>query len=849
MKKYFIYLPFLAISAMAQVQQVSSSDILLGLKKLNTVGSVLYIAAHPDDENTRLLSYLAKEKNVRAAYLSLTRGDGGQNLIGKEQGDGLGLIRTNELLAARRTDGAEQMFTRANDFGYSKNPEETFTIWNKDSILADVIWAIRKFKPDVIIYRFPTTGEGGHGHHTASGILAEEAFVAAADPKKFPNQLSYYDVWQAKRIFWNTFDFGGTNTTSENQLKLDVGVYNPLIGKSYGEVAAESRTNHKSQGFGSTRNRGSQIEYFKQVIKKDSLESIFDGIDFTWNRFSGLGKIQKEIEGIIKNYSALQPELSLAALANVYKSISAITSNDKTILHYKNLKQNELKNLMLAAAGLWLEAKASEYSVTPNGKITIIAQVIKRNAANIKLNSIQFLNSDTTTNLILKQNEMFTAKHFDMVPTTAKTTNPYWLNESHNVSMFTVKDQTMIGKPTSDRLLKYIFNIEIEGLPLAIERDIVYRATDPVKGEVYRPFEVLPDVTINLSDNVFVFNETKAKKIQLAVKANKDKVNGTIDIKLPSGFNIEIMNTKFSLDKKNDEVVLDATITPTNNPSNGKLQASAIIEGLDESVFNKSIKRIEYDHIPYQFILSPSEAKIIYLDIQTRGNEIAYIPGAGDDVQACLKQIGYNVTELSDDMIAKTDLSKFTSIVTGVRAYNTNDKLQLYHAKLMDYVNQGGNLIVQYNTNNRIGPLQAKIGPYPFTISRNRVTDEKAEVRILKREHPALNYPNKITASDFDNWIQERGIYHATDLDSNYKSILSMNDPNEKADNGSLIIAKFGKGNFVYTGLAFFRELPAGVPGAYRLFTNLLSMPNQALYPMKEPAIKEPIKKTNTIKQ
>jgi hypothetical protein len=406
----------------------------------------------------------------------------------------------------------------------------------------------------------------------------------------------------------------------------------------------------------------------------------------------------------------------------------------------------------------------------------------------------------------------------------------------------------MIGKPTSDRLLKYAFNLELEGLPLMVEREIVYRSTDPVKGEVYRPFEVLPAVTINLSDNVFVFNETKAKKIQVTVKANRDKANGNIDIKLPSGFNLEIKNTKFNLEKKNDEIVLDANITPTVNPSNGKLLASAIIEGVDETILNQSIKRIEYDHIPYQFILTNAEAKVIYLDIQKQGNDIAYIPGAGDDVQACLKQIGYNVTELSDEMIAKTDLSNYTSIITGVRAYNTNDKLQLHHAKLMEYVNQGGNLIVQYNTNNRIGPVQAKIGPYPFTISRNRVTDEKAEVRILKSEHVALNYPNKITAADFDNWIHERGIYHATDLDTNYKSVLSMNDPNEKADNGSLIIAKFGKGNFVYTGLAFFRELPAGVPGAYRLFTNLLSMPNQALYPKNEPVTKEPIKKTNSIK-
>jgi len=802
----------------------NSSEILLAIKKLNTVGSVLYVAAHPDDENTRLLSYLSKEKNLRTGYISITRGDGGQNLIGKEQGEALGLIRTQELLAARRTDGAEQFFTRANDFGYSKNPEETFLIWNKDSVLSDLVLCIRKFKPDVIICRFPTSGEGGHGHHTASAILALEAFDAAADSTKFKEQLSYTKVWKSKRIFWNTFNFGSTNTTAPDQLKIDVGVFNPLLGKSYGEIAAESRSMHKSQGFGSARSRGENIEYFKLLKGETVTKDLFEGIELNWNRFPSTAKFQKMIDDILKNFVATTPEKSVPALINIFKQLQSINSKDPNITFWKEQKIKECENLILACSGIWAEAIANEYSAVPGSVISFSAQIIARQTGIVKLNGISFFNqSDTSTNLILKTNQLFTFKRKEKINEQVPYSNPYWLNESHDNGLFIVSQKQLIGKAENDASLKVYFNINIQGLDLKIERNLVYKTTDPVKGEVYRPLEILPPVTINISDKLFAFSSTKTKNINFIIKANAPEQQGRLIAEVTEGWSVQIKNPDFILKNKGDEIIIEAILTPGEKSSEGILKASISINGKN---YNKSIKRIEYDHIPYQFILSDAEAKLLNMSLNLKETDIGYIPGAGDEVMNCLTQIGYNVTVLTDEIISKEDLSKYKAIVTGIRAYNTNERLQIHYNKLMTYVQNGGNLIVQYNTNSRIGPVGSKLGPFPFTISRERVTNENAEVRFTKPQHMVLNYPNIISQKDFENWIQERGIYFASDIDKNYETVLSINDPNEKQNEGSLIIGKFGKGNFVYSGLAFFRQLPAGVPGAYRLFVNLMSLPN-----------------------
>lgn len=806
----------------AQNTSLNSSEILQGLKKLNTVGSVLYIAAHPDDENTRLLAYLANEKKVRTGYLSLTRGDGGQNLVGKEQGEALGLIRTQELLAARRIDGAEQFFTHANDFGFSKNPEETFGFWNKDSILSDVVLAIRRFKPDIIICRFPTTGEGGHGHHTASAILALEAFDAAADPGRFPEQLKQVNTWQARRIFWNTFNFGTTNTTSPDQLKVDVGLFNPLLGKSYGEISAESRSCHKSQGFGTAKQRGSNIEYFK-LLKGDSAKNdLLENINTSWSRLKGQEKIQKLLEECISKYNPSSPESSLPALIAVYKQLQGLNNANAELNYWKQQKLKEAETLLLACAGLWLEATAAHYSGIPGQDVNFTVQLLGRNKCDVKLNRVSYLQSDTTMSLALKTNELYTFKRKEKLSSSLPYSNPYWLNEEHDIGIYKVSNPTLIGTPENSPAAKVVFELTLQDLPLKIERPVVYKSTDPVKGEVYRPFEVLPPATVNIPEKVFVFTDANPKSISLVVKANMANVSGTLSLKGSEGWNISVKNPEFKLVNRGDEALIEATFSAGKAAKSGTFSASL---NIDNSTYTKSIKRIEYDHIPYQFILGDAEAGLVNIDLKKAGTNIGYIPGAGDEIPACLKQVGYSVTTLTDELLAHEDLSKYNAIVSGVRAYNTNERLQVHYNKLMDYVKNGGNLIVQYNTNNRIGPVVAKIGPYPFTISRDRVTDEKAEVKFLNEKHPALNFPNKITRQDFEGWIQERGIYFATDLDKQYETIFSMADPNEKASEGSLITAKYGKGNFVYTGLVFFRELPAGVPGAYRLFVNLLSLP------------------------
>jgi len=815
-----------SLPAKAQyIPQPGAAEILQSLKKLNTVGSVLYVAAHPDDENTRLLAYMAREKNLRTGYISITRGDGGQNLVGKEQGDGLGLIRTQELLAARRTDGAEQFFTRANDFGYSKNPEETFDFWNRDTVLGDMVWVIRNFRPDLIICRFPVTGEGGHGHHTASAILAVEAFNAAADPKRYPEQLAYTQTWQAKRVFFNAFNFGSNNTISPDQVKLDVGAYNTLLGKSYGEIAAESRSFHKSQGFGSARTRGSILEYFK-LLKGDSVSTdIFERIDHTWNRIPESADIRKLIEKCILEFDPQHPGKTVQGLVKVHKSIGALKGTDPETRYWKKQKTLETESLIIACAGLWLEAAATDFTAVPGGNFTINVNSISRSYNGILLDKVTFPGkTDTTTALTLRQNELNTFSHTEALSSNLPYSSPYWLNEKHGDGYFTVRNRMIIGMPENEPGVIVKFHIRVEDLVMTIEKPVIYKYTDPVKGEVYRPFEVLPPATVNMMEKVMVYNNNDPRNFQFIIRANRKNVKGKLIVETPAGWSMRLNYSEFDLKEKGDEAILEGALFPVSNAVSGAMHAAL---NIDNELYTKSVQRIEYDHIPYQFILSDAETKLVRVPMQKVTGHIGYIPGAGDEVASCLKQLGYRVTTLTDEMLAGDNLSVYSAIVTGIRAYNVNDRLQVHYSRLMNYVSKGGNLVVQYNTNSRVGPVLAKIGPYPFTVSRDRVTNEHAEVKLLEPGHVVFNTPNKIDTSDFSGWVQERGIYFATETDPQYSMLMSMHDPDNKEMNGSLITAKYGKGNFVYTGLAFFRQLPAGVPGAYRLFVNLLSMPPQ----------------------
>ncbi|MEO6406922.1 MAG: PIG-L family deacetylase [Ferruginibacter sp.] len=809
MNKIFVLLVASCIlgSVHAQAPKIySSADILNNLEKLPVFGSVLYLAAHPDDENTRLLAWLANERHYRTGYLSLTRGDGGQNLIGDEQGIDLGLIRTQELLAARRIDGAEQFFSRAYDFGFSKNPDEALRIWGHDKILSDVVWVIRNFKPDVIITRFPTTGEGGHGHHTASAILAVEAFDAAVDPAKFPEQLvNGVTTWQAKRLMWNTFNFGGTNTTREDQLKIDVGTFNAVLGKSYGEMAAESRSQHKSQGFGVPAQRGESLEYFSTIKGEKPVKDLIDGIDVS-NKRDNWNGYEASVKNLLDNYNPTNPSSSVQALSQLFGLVQQQNNS-----YWKEQKLKELSKLIEAASGIFMDATTTTPYAVKGDSLKIAIVINNRSGVNIKNASIRYGDLVIALPLIEKNKNASTLLSV-LIPANAKLTQPYWLEKEMNHGSFNVTNQAMIGKAEND-IEGVEFSFDIDDIKLVYNKPVKYKFTDPVKGELYQPLSVVPALSLNIFPGTTVINRAVntntifTKNFRLLAEGNKlpkQNENYTALSSLPAGSKYAV-NTVFDVSQKN-----------------GSSENEIIFKDQNGVPYN-DLREINYDHIPAIKYFKTSKLQLVFTDAKTNGTHIGYIVGAGDKVPPALEQMGYTITLLTEKEITSQNLKNFDAIVTGVRAYNIHNWLSNAYPHLMQYVKDGGVLVSQYNTNNSIGPVKASISPYPFTISRNRVTDENAQVKFLLPAHPVLNFPNKITQKDFEGWVQERSIYNAENIDSNYKRILSMNDPGEAAQDGSLIVADYGKGRFIYTGLVFYRELPAGVPGAYRLFANIVA--------------------------
>lgn len=814
----FVYCQLPAAFAQAP-QSWTSAEMYQALKKLNVLGSVLYIAAHPDDENTRLIAYLSKDKLYRTGYLSLTRGDGGQNLIGDEQGIELGLIRTQELLAARRIDGGEQFFTRAFDFGYSKNPEETFTKWDKEKILSDVVWVIRKFQPDIIINRFPVTGEGGHGHHTASGILANEAYAAAADPTRFPEQLKYVSVWQAKRVLWNTFNFGGNNTTREDQYKVDVGGYNPLLGKSYGEIAAESRSQHKSQGFGVPAGRGEALEYFKATKGDQPVNDLMDGIDITWKRVPGGEPIQKMVDELSASFDFLHPERSVEGLVKLYKAINGLVDS-----YWKTRKLSEVQKLVEQCSGLFLDVTTSEQFAVQTDSLRINFSFNNRLGTDAVLQKIVVDNLDSGLLKPLERNKNLVFSKTIYIPADKKITQPYWLAKKMEEGYYNVTDQQSIGQPDVDPAFNANVTIKISGELFAFTRPVRYKFTDPVRGELYQPVTVLPPALISPDSKIKISNDNNTFSGVLNITGKKKGFSTFLnDVGREQLDNVKVQYSpdKLVFDEKNKTIPVLYSVTA--NRDNDYYFAMDADNGMKD-VLHVGMKEVKYDHIPYISYFTMATVANKKLDLKTYNKKIGYIVGAGDKVPEALEQMGYEVTLLTSKELSKNGLDKYDAIITGVRTYNTHDWMNNHYDKLMKYVSEGGNLIVQYNTSNQIGPVRAKIGPYNFDITRNRVTDENAKVTLLKPEHPVFNFPNKITDEDFKGWIQERSIYHASDTSGKYEKLIGMNDPREKSDDGSLIVTKYGKGWFTYTGIVFFRELPAGVPGAYRLLANIIAL-------------------------
>ncbi len=806
-----------------QVRPSKSSEIYRDIKTLKHLPKVLYLAAHPDDENTGLLSWLINDQNVETAYLSLTRGDGGQNLLGTEQGAALGLIRTHELLEARKLDGAQQFFTRAIDFGFSKNTTDTFKQWNADNITADVVWVIRKFRPDIIICRFPPSAAAGHGQHAASAVVAEKAFKLAGDKTAFPDQLKYVNVWQPKRLLWNTFRFGSVNTTAENQLKITVGQYDAQLGMGYGELAGLSRSLHKSQGAGTQSVAGIKTEYFSHVDGEPAKSTLFDGVTKTWTS-QGNADIDQSLDKIISGFNFNNPERSLPSLLSLRKKVMALKDSD-----LKKDKIKALDQIILSCAGFMGEVVTNQAEAVAGENHNFKLNLISRAENPVVLENVKWLSQSENFNRKLSKDSLITIEHTIQIPADAALTEPYWLAKpAVNAATFSVPDDTLVGLPEAESPLNVWVDLKIGSEKFQVKLPLSFKKLDPVRGDVVEPLRIVPALELKFTQPLYLAKENEDLPVSLNFKVNSYKPfsNGKVNLifngKRLGGGDLKSINGKdFTVD-----YIIPKSELATLNSSRLQLEADFVADGV---TYNKKQVLIQYPHLPALQYFAPATVAVMKGDIQAKVKKVGYVQGAGDFIPEFLRIAGIQVDVLKDEDFygsldgngSQNKLSQYHAIIFGIRANNTEKKLGRWMPFLWSYVKAGGNIVMQYNTNQDTTVDQ--LGIYNFRIANKRVTEENAEVKFLNPNHKLLNFPNKITANDFKDWVQERGAYFPDQWDAAYEPLFEMHDTDEEPLQGSTLYAKYGKGNFIYTPLAFFRQLPAGNIGAARLFLNFLS--------------------------
>jgi len=804
-------------------------EVEQSLEKLNNLGTVLMIAAHPDDEQTAVLAYFARGRHMRTAYLSLTRGEGGQNLIGGEQGPALGVIRTQELLAARKIDGAEQFFTRAIDFGFSKTAAETFQKWGHQRILSDVVWVVRRYRPDVMILVFSGTPADGHGQHQVSAILGKEAFEAAADAGKFPEQLKYVQPWQAKRLVRANFNFRAFRAALPPGTKLpefpelppagaaDTGAFNPVLGYSYQELATMSRSMHHSQGTGAIRRPGEGETTFGLVEGAPVQKDLFDGIDTTWNRVPGGAAVGPLIEQALGDFDMHHPEKSLPALAKARPLVAAIDDP------LAKAKLAELDHAMALCAGLYVEAQAKQPEVSPGAALSVTTTVINRSPARVRLDSGAMegawneplqLKSES-----LEYNQDVTIRFEKSVPLTQPYSQPYWLAEPPDGDVYQVANQLLIGLADTPPVAQVRLKLMVDGAPVEVTRPVEYRYAPSAEGERVRPLAIVPPVAVNLPDTVAMFPSTASRRVQVALHADVAKATGDLRLDVPPGWKAEPESLPFQLAAAGEEDQLSFQVTPPAGETTATLKAIARVNGREIA---NGIETIDYRHFPLQMLFPPSDVKLVRANIAVTAHRVGYIMGAGDQMPGALQQLGLEVTLLSQWDLEQGDLGRFDAIVAGVRAYNVRADLRANQTRLMNYVKNGGTYIVQYQN----ADPTLTMGPYPFTVpggNQFRVTVEEAPVQFPHPDSPLLTTPNRITPADFAGWVQERVLYVATKWDEHYQTVMESHDPGEEPLAGGELWTRYGKGVYIFTAYSWFRQLPAGVPGAYRLFANLLS--------------------------
>lgn len=784
------------------------------------LGNVLYLAAHPDDENTRFITWCAKEKLYSTHYLSLTRGDGGQNLIGPELREELGIIRTQELLAARRIDGGTQSFTRANDFGYSKTADETLRIWDREQVLADVVFTVRQLRPDVIVCRFPPDSRGGHGHHTASAILGMEAFRLAADPTAFPEQLKHVQPWQATRIVTNTGRWWNADISADEQgvVAEDVGTYISTLGTSATEIAALSRSCHRSQGFGSTGTRGEQLEYFEHLDGDTARVSLFDGMDLSWERVKGGAEIARLCARIEADFSISAPHQSLIGLLELRKAIQGLED-----VFWRERKRKEVDALIRQCAGLFIEATANDHSLAAGDSLKVTLEMVNRSPFPITVKAVSStaLGIRDVKNDPLSFNQKNELKFGTVIPADAPVSHPFWLEREGTLGMYRVDDIALTTAPENRPAFSLDVLLEMGGQEIAYQIPIVYEWNDRVTGENHRPFTVTPPVVVSFGSDLQVFTAKEPREVEITVRAAAADVTGELRLMPPKGWQLDRDRIGISLKKKGEEQKVKVRVAPLEVAQNGPLQATFQV---GTGSYDRAMRTITYDHIPTQVWFPMAQSRLVNIGLKRSGMRIGYLAGAGDAVADGLRVIGYTVDELTEADLTPDNLSRYGAVLTGIRFLNVNDRAAYMMPALLKYVEAGGTLIMQYNTFR--GLETEGLFPYPLKLGRDRVTEEDAAVTLTLPDHPALTSPNRITAADFNDWVQERGLYFPSEWDAAYAAPLRMNDTGETPKDGSLLIAKHGKGHFVYTGISFFRQLPAGVPGAYRLIVNLVELKN-----------------------
>ena len=813
------------------------------MQKLNVLGSVLYIVAHPDDENTRLIAWLANGKKVRTGNLSLTRGDGGQNLIGPELGDALGIIRTQELLGARRIDGGEQFFTRAVDFGYSKNAAESFAKWGKQEVLSDVVRVIRMFRPDIIITRFAPDRSAGHGHHEASAILAEEAFDLAGDPKAFPEQLQQgLEVWQPRRLFFNGStwwkkDLADIAKNDPDWFSVDVGGYDPLLGLSYTEIAGRSRSMHKSQGFGAAETRGEMLEYLK-LVKGDrpKTKDIFEGIDMTWGRVKAPSSIGIKSAELVTSFDVSAPEKSFAKIQSLERTIASWVNDNKPThdqWRWGQIKSEALNDLASACLGVSFDALSNKsYSSTIDTvevKVTGFPRIRRE----------LYLSTYGWSSGVDWDRRSFGSKDIrltDRIDTTLRVVHqtvnePFWLERPHgNLYQTPSGNANIIPVMIPEPYVAVAFSPELDTtdhLHFRVSGGIMHKWVDRVAGERIRPVYVTPVASVIPKTDVLIARGGP-QTITVEVEALTDSLTGQLNVTLPEGWATTKDLKLVNIAKRNDRQSFTYQIIPSDNTKAGAVKFE--FTG-PKGKADRTLHEIDYPHIMPQVYYTPAEVKLVPLDVKTTAKTVGCIKGAGDEVPQAIEQLGVKVEIVDPATASLESLRNYDAIVTGIRAYNTTKGMKVLHPLLLQYVEQGGTLVVQYNTTPRFSVSgvedfqidPATLGPHPFKITRDRVTVEEAPPTFLDPKHPLLTTPNTITAKDFEGWVQERGLYFASELGDKYTPLIAWNDPGEQPLTGGLITCDHGQGRFIYTGISFFRQLPAGVPGAYRLFANLIS--------------------------